>query len=332
MNQLSIVLRLVVVASFIAGVGLIAAPSISAQETAFAEGDEVIVVGDELNLRESPGLESPVVTELVDGAPLTILSGPVEADDDFWYQVLADEATVGWVSEEFIEVLVEEPESVVGDEIVVVLGPLNMREAPGLESPEIGSLETDDVALVIDGPQNVDEIDWYLVETDDGSTGWIASDYVQLIPAAPDQFAFVATDALNVRVDATLDAEVTVTLDEGAVVQLLGETSETEDIVWTLISSGEGDATTEGWVDEAFLTDALTMDNDAEVVDGPLNLRESASTDAEILETLETGALVTLAGGPFVDEETVWFEVIAGEQTGFVAGEFLGPNQVDEEA
>lgn len=69
----------------------------------FAEGDFVVVV-DGVNMREEGTVEAEIVRELADGEVLEIQSGPVEADDYEWYEVIVEETgEVGWVASEFIE-------------------------------------------------------------------------------------------------------------------------------------------------------------------------------------------------------------------------------------
>lgn len=66
---------------------------------------------------------------------------------------------------------------------------------------------------------------------------------------------------------------------------------------------------------------------DAEVVvtEGPLNLRASASTEADIVTVLETGAVLTVLSGPEESEDFAWWQVVdtnTGNQ-GWVAEDFI---------
>jgi Tol biopolymer transport system component len=53
--------------------------------------------GDTLNLRQTPGLSAPVLRILKPGAVVTILAGPQMVDNFRWWQVSADDGSVGWV-------------------------------------------------------------------------------------------------------------------------------------------------------------------------------------------------------------------------------------------
>ena len=66
---------------------------------------------------------------------------------------------------------------------------------------------------------------------------------------------------------------------------------------------------------------------DAEVVvtEGPLNLRASSSTEADIVTVLETGAVLTVLSGPEESENFTWWQVVdttTGNQ-GWVAEDFI---------
>ncbi len=66
-------------------------------------GDTAIVVagGDSLNLRAGPGLTETVITQLRDGAAVTITGGPVRAFGHTWVSV-SSSAGSGWVASEYL--------------------------------------------------------------------------------------------------------------------------------------------------------------------------------------------------------------------------------------
>ncbi|MEO0563642.1 MAG: SH3 domain-containing protein, partial [Chloroflexota bacterium] len=72
----------------------------------FTVGDEVQVVlppGDALNLRVDPTTAANVLRVLQNGAMLTLLEGPVEAEGLFWWRVRADDGAEGWTVEGVVE-------------------------------------------------------------------------------------------------------------------------------------------------------------------------------------------------------------------------------------
>jgi len=70
----------------------------------YAVGDFVVTT-DGVNMRADGTTSADIVDELPSGEVLEILSGPVEADDYTWYEVLVSDSTneVGWVASEFFE-------------------------------------------------------------------------------------------------------------------------------------------------------------------------------------------------------------------------------------
>jgi len=62
--------------------------------------DDIVVTNDSLNLRSDPTTSGDVILTLDAGVELTIIDGPVTADENTWWQV-QDQATgdEGWVAE-----------------------------------------------------------------------------------------------------------------------------------------------------------------------------------------------------------------------------------------
>jgi uncharacterized protein YgiM (DUF1202 family) len=56
--------------------------------------------GDRLNVREDAGRSFEIVTQLEQGAVVTILGGPVEADDFRWWQIRTDDGLEVWAVDE----------------------------------------------------------------------------------------------------------------------------------------------------------------------------------------------------------------------------------------
>lgn len=60
------------------------------------------------------------------------------------------------------------------------------------------------------------------------------------------------------------------------------------------------------------------------VADGPLNLRDAAGTDAQVVSELALGTRLTVTDGPQTAGDYAWYEVqTAAAETGWVAGAFL---------
>jgi uncharacterized protein YraI len=73
------------------------APSASPEPAANAT-----VTAEALNVRAEPGVESPIVGLLVEGARVEIIGGPEEADGYTWLEITTSDGIDGWVAGEFL--------------------------------------------------------------------------------------------------------------------------------------------------------------------------------------------------------------------------------------
>jgi hypothetical protein len=55
--------------------------------------------GDRLNVREAPSQNGTVITQLLQGDVVTILEGPVDADNYYWWRLRTADGTEGWAVE-----------------------------------------------------------------------------------------------------------------------------------------------------------------------------------------------------------------------------------------
>jgi hypothetical protein len=73
-------------------------------------------------------------------------------------------------------------------------------------------------------------------------------------------------------------------------------------------------------------TGAIQPDMQVSVIDGPLNMRAEPSTSSDIVATLDTGAVLTVTGGPQEGENYVWWNVVDDQgNVGWVAEQFIQP-------
>ncbi len=187
----------------------------------FAAGDEVEVADGPLNLRESAGTEAEVVRQLATGARLQITDGPTNEDDYTWYEVQSTADDTGWVAGEFLGPATDSIFAI-GDVAQVADGPLNVREESSLSADVIMQLETGDTATVTSERVIADDYNWYEVEIDSETTGWVAGEFLALFDDSANEadagFSVgdgvrVAVDGMNLRADAGLDADVLDTMD-----------------------------------------------------------------------------------------------------------------------
>jgi uncharacterized protein YgiM (DUF1202 family) len=149
------------------------------------------------------------------------------------------------------------------------------------------------------------------------------------IAAASDGFAigdkvFVATDALNFRYAAGINAGIFSTLQTGAIGTITGGPTSQDGYTWYQADFGEV-----GWVDGEYLqllgdSGTFAFGDKVEVATDRLNLRFAPGADSEVLYVLVTGDQGTITGPPRALDGYVWYEAqFDGGRAGFVAGEFL---------
>ncbi len=312
---------------FVAGMFIMAAPGTGE----FSTGDDVVVDDGPLNLRNAAGTAATILQTLPAGATASILAGPTVANGFDWYQVQPTGAPIGWVAGDFLA-LAPDPgggDFSVGDDIFVFDGPLNLRNSAGLAGTILQIMPQGTTATVLAGPTAADGFDWYQIELSGGETGWAAGEFLALDdngPIAPgtfavDSFVFVNVAKLNLRSTASTSGAVLQTLNDGAVATVLGAPVSADGFTWYEVAVGA----VEGFVAGEFLTGGFMMDADAIVADGPLNLREEATTNSPSLLALQTGDTVSVVSGPVAGGGFVWFGVEVGTESGFVAGRYLGP-------
>lgn len=186
-------------------------------------GEDAIILPDvsRLNLRQQPGITSAVIGRMPGSSLIQVVGGP-ECDPVariVWWQVRFGDQT-GWAAESqrnlyFISPMTDEiipvtPEPAaivaepaegeaicpdlppsrlaVGQEARVTLSDvarLNLRSEPGLSSPVIGVVQTENIVMVVDGPAcGPDNIIWWQVDYR-GMIGWAAENVDSFYILAP---------------------------------------------------------------------------------------------------------------------------------------------------
>lgn len=172
----------------------------------------------------------------------------------------------------------------------VVGGGLNLRSGPGTGNSVVATMPNG-ARVTITGRS----IGGFLSISWQGWSGWASAEYIDLPgPAASSgATATVADGPLNMRASASTDGAILKSLADGAVVTLTGQASG-----GFLRATHAG---TTGWVFAPYLTSGgqsagSPSGSMARVIDGSLNLRSAASTDASVLDVMPDGAQVTLLG------------------------------------
>jgi hypothetical protein len=138
-----------------------------------------------LNYRESPSANAALIGQFGTGVIVTILEGPVSADNFTWWRIDDGQANVGWAAEGDGETVWISPQlgtpqpanrpPRVGDRVVVSTGQLSVRATPGTNGALITRVDPGQEFTILAGPQAVDGLNWYQIRSDNGSIeGWAA--------------------------------------------------------------------------------------------------------------------------------------------------------------
>jgi uncharacterized protein YgiM (DUF1202 family) len=167
------------------------------------------------NLRAEPGIGGRIVQSLPDGTRLTVVGQDREVDGRAWRNVRGEAGTIGWVADEVVRSLatstpavtatpssaptapattptptpdpsmLEPVEPTPEPERVEVFGTgtqgANLRAQPGRRSSVLQSVPDGSHLTIIGEDQDADGSTWRNVQTDDGTTGWLAVEVIRTL-------------------------------------------------------------------------------------------------------------------------------------------------------
>lgn len=176
-------------------------------------GQIVTTNAGDVNMRAEPSVNGEVVDQIAEAVELEVLDGPVDADDYVWYQVRvnAEGGSEGWMVAEFLDGLdatdqptseeevdtsetdLEEPGSTPdaeadgdfpeGSTIVTLEEGVRVRPEASTDTEAIDALPAGTELTIIGAPIDDGEFIWLPIETPTGYTGFVVSDFVEVVPA-----------------------------------------------------------------------------------------------------------------------------------------------------
>lgn len=166
---------------------------------AFGEGQvQGVILGNNVNIRQTPKTSSEVLTKLPIGEEVQVLS-----NDSNWYLVETDSNTQGWILNDLIAVDEEKDLLKKG---IITADTLNVRKEPNIDSGIITTLSKKDEITIINT-----ENEWYEISVDKEKKGWIHKDYVEIKPNY--SRAIIIGDNVNLREERSIDSEILETLN-----------------------------------------------------------------------------------------------------------------------
>jgi len=137
-----------------------------------------------LNMRTAASSSGTLILQLGTGARVTVLEGPVQAENFTWWRVDNGAGQTGWVADGDGETVwlspqVGAPQAVdrsprVGDRVTISTQ-LSIRATPGTGATLLTQVPPNTQYTVLAGPQSADGLVWYQLRSDDGTIeGWAA--------------------------------------------------------------------------------------------------------------------------------------------------------------
>jgi uncharacterized protein YgiM (DUF1202 family) len=157
--------------------------------TALAKGQPArVTTEDGLNLRDKPATSGQLITRLGGGQRVTVIDGPVSADDFTWWKIDDGQGNIGWAVQgdkdgDWLSPKLGDPQPSnrapkVGERVQVTTETdqlLTIRATPGRDAPILAQVGNGKQYTVVAGPQSADGFTWYQIRSDDGSlVGWAA--------------------------------------------------------------------------------------------------------------------------------------------------------------
>jgi uncharacterized protein YgiM (DUF1202 family) len=306
----------------------------------FSVGETVAVNTDFLNLRASASTTGSILAAMPNGTVATVVDGPASGSGLIWYQLNTSYGT-GWSVGTYLKGSSGNPgtsqgEFQSGDEVFVDTDRLNLRSEPGTGKSVLATLTQGNRLTITGGPQPSGGYDWYSVSSSTYGEGWSAGDFLSKAGSSPPssngefangQIVVVDTDVLRLRSAPGLGSATLAYLPNGTRVKILGGPRHADAMGWYKVRR---DVHGEGWCAEEFLAElsvsSLSTGESVRIIDGALNLRSDAGTEAEVVTVLPDGARLTVTGDAVSREGRDWLPVRSSQYgSGWAAAEFLQP-------
>ncbi len=209
---------------------------------------------EKANLRSGPGTQYDQLDKLPQGTNVQVI-----ARHEDWAQVRTEGGQEGWLALELITIDAEAAAQLPAAESIptppparvatIVEDRLNLRDGPGTEYISVNKLSAGMQVNLLAKYNG-----WYQIQTDDGSVGWVTSDYLNMEPgvderieqaetipdANPAMVAWVNTDNVNLRSGPSTKYESLGKLAGGVELGLLARYND-----WIKVETPRG---TKGWI------------------------------------------------------------------------------------
>jgi uncharacterized protein YraI len=274
-------------------------------------GGNATVIDGALNLRSGPSYSAGIVTVMPGDSRVTVTGG----SQNGFYPITFG-STSGWALGDYLDIDAgEDPGPDDGGNpspsgaATVIDGELNLR-ASASTSAAVLLVMPDGATVTLTGQSS----NGFLSVTYQGTSGWAYAIYLSTEDDIPTgDTATVIDGALNLRASASTSAAVVTVMPDGAMVSLLGQSSNGFSKVTYNGSTG--------WAYSIYLSSGSDSGNGIfdTVFDGDLNLRSGAGTGYSVLLVMPDGARVELTGS----SSNGFAQVIYQGTTGWASSQWL---------
>ncbi len=159
-------------------------------------GTELMLLNGQTSVKNAAGSEAATLTEIDEGTTVTVLAGPEPVGGVDWYQVDTEGGITGWIAADQFGIAKGGAVLAPGTEREVIADSMNLRGEAGTTGDVISGLVQGDTVTIVSGPEVVDDLDWYQVDTVYGEQGWLAGVYLGQVGGATTEAA-TGTDEIT---------------------------------------------------------------------------------------------------------------------------------------
>ncbi|MCO5225342.1 MAG: SH3 domain-containing protein [Thermomicrobiales bacterium] len=160
-------------------------------------GSTVTTTENNVNMRAEASVDAEIVEQIASGVNLEVLDGPVDGDDYTWFKVrvLSAGSAEGWVVTDFIEPSSAPTENEgdgtssessdafpVGSKVVTTDNNVRIRSEASTEGEALTALPEGTELIVTGAVVAGGEYSWLPVEAEDGTEGYVVTDFVEAVP------------------------------------------------------------------------------------------------------------------------------------------------------
>ncbi len=238
-------------------------------------------------LRMAASANALIVATLEQGDEVSLLSGAMQSENAFWYQVATDTNAVGWLEAIYLSVpqattavaaappvaeadppISKKPEAeqsaavvessvapalAPGDRAIVIDPPLVLRAAPDPGADAIDKLADGQGMRIESGPVSAGGYSWYEVTLlpSEASSGYVAGEFLQAVEFVNGDQIYVSDGVVNLRSKAGMGGEVVAKLPNGAIGTVLAGPERADGYDWYQMTFDSG---AKGWAASDFVT------------------------------------------------------------------------------